>query len=88
MVWFWNGRVIAMVPTIPIPNHWKSEQNGRHFVPISNGFGQNGCCSVQNGTPMENRMPLNSIPAPTIFFKWHELLDKVDTIQLMDNLVG
>ena len=32
---------IAMVPTILKPNHWKSEQNGGHFVWISNGFGQN-----------------------------------------------
>ena len=31
-----------MVPTILKPNHWKSKQNGGHFVQISNGFGQNG----------------------------------------------
>ena len=63
---------IAMVPAIQKPNHLKSEQNGchfvwisngyrkneRHFVPISNGFGQNGCHCAQNRTPLENGLPL------------------------------
>ena len=33
---------IAMALTILEPNHGKSEQNGCHFVLISNGLGQNG----------------------------------------------
>ena len=63
--WVCNGSVfkwaviaIAMVPTIPKPNHWKSEQNGRYFALISNGFGQNGCHFVQNRTPLENHKGL------------------------------
>ena len=38
----WLVIAIAMVPTIPTPNHWKSQQNGHYFDQISNGFGQNG----------------------------------------------
>ena len=49
-----------MVPTILKPNHWKSEQNGGHFVPISNGFRQNGHHFVQNRTPLENWTPLEN----------------------------
>ena len=63
---------IAMVPAIQKPNHLKSEHHGchfvwisngyrkneRHFVSISNGFGQNGCHCAQNGTPLENGLPL------------------------------
>ena len=30
----------AIVKTIQKTNHWKSKQNGGHFVLISNGFGQ------------------------------------------------
>ena len=55
MVWEWSIRAmaIAMVLTVIKPNHWKSEQNGGHFVWISNGFGQNGRHFVRNGTPLD-----------------------------------
>ena len=36
--WSVKEIAIAMVPTILKPNLWKLEQNGSHFVPISNGF--------------------------------------------------
>ena len=45
---------IAMVPTIPEPNQWKSKVDSSHFVQISNGFGQDGGHFVQNGTLLEN----------------------------------
>ena len=38
---------IALVLAIRKPNHWKSGINGGHFVPISDGFGQNNSHFVQ-----------------------------------------
>ena len=46
---------MAMVLTILKPNHWKSVQNGGHFVWISYSFVLNGRHFVQNRTQMENR---------------------------------
>ena len=71
----------AMVPIILGQNHWKSKQNGSHFVQISNSFGQNGhhfvlisnsfrqngCHCVQNRTPLENRTEGYTIGIPNAF---------------------
>ena len=43
-----------MIRTILNPNHWKSKQNGCHFVPIYNGFRKHDRHSVQNKMPLEN----------------------------------
>ena len=51
----WWAIAIAIVSTILKQNHWKSKQNGGHFVQISNGFGQMPALFVQNRTPLENR---------------------------------
>ena len=48
--WSLIAIAIAMIPTILKPNHWKFEQNGHHFVPISNDFRQNDQHFVQNRT--------------------------------------
>ena len=79
-VWIFNGLVlgwsviaiaIGMVLTIPKLSHCKNPKKlAAIFVPISNGFGQNGRHFVQNRTPLEpNTIEIPNtfgIPAPAV----------------------
>ena len=71
-VWISNGSIlewlviaIAMVPTIPNPNNWKSKQNGGHFVQMEQHWKTKQRTTI--GIPN-----VLSIPAPTAIVKLGE----------------
>ena len=72
-----------MVATIQKPNCWKSEPNGGHFVPISDGFGQKAAIlfktehhwKTERHWNTEHRITIGIqnvfiIPAPTVSLRY------------------
>ena len=62
----WLVIAIAMDLIIRKPNHWKSEQNGRNFVPISKGFEHHWKTKQRVTIVILNAF---GIPAPTVLCK-------------------